>query len=95
LFVAEVCLSSRFGFLFRPVQVIVSHQLHQLVETDFWFPAEFAASLARVDHFSGAKVFDTIANLRRLGKPPANDKLVGPTGVPTSVGLCLVKKEPN
>jgi hypothetical protein len=33
------------------------------------------------EHFSGAKVFDTIANRRLLGKPPANDELIWPTGV--------------
>jgi hypothetical protein len=50
------------------------------------------------EHFSGAKVFDNIANLGHLGKLPADDELVCITvcvGVPASVGLCLVREEPN
>jgi hypothetical protein len=39
---------ARFGFLFRQVQVVVSHQLYQFVETNFRFPAELATSFARV-----------------------------------------------
>jgi len=32
-------------------------------------------------HFSGVKVFDTIANLRLLGKPPTGDGLIWSAGV--------------